>query len=152
MSSRRAASAGRIRCCEAYRLPRQPRLWPCTTGHGLLLVASLIEACFAAAEDTGAAVAAVPLKDTIKMVSDGMWVSATVDRSRLWAAQTPQAFRTELLVRAYEDAQGEVTDEASAVESLGHPVRIVPGESTNLKLTTGDDLILAEALARGSGW
>jgi 2-C-methyl-D-erythritol 4-phosphate cytidylyltransferase len=110
---------------------------------------SLIESVVAEARNSGAAVPVVPVADTIKKVKDGR-IAATLDRSELAAAQTPQGFRFSLLVRAYEDAfrhQITVTDEASAVERLGLPVAIVPGEATNRKLTTPDDLVWAEAFA-----
>jgi 2-C-methyl-D-erythritol 4-phosphate cytidylyltransferase len=84
----------------------------------------------------------------VKRVRDGLVVE-TVDRAELAAAQTPQGFRFSLLVRAYEDAfrhQRVLTDEAMAVERLGEPVAIVPGEAANRKLTTPDDLVWAEAM------
>ncbi len=110
--------------------------------------APLIESVVVAARDTGAAVPVVPVSDTIKRVRDGK-VAETVDRAELAAAQTPQAFRFSLLVRAYEEAfrdQVTVTDEAMAVERLGLPVAIVPGDIINKKLTTPEDLLWAEAI------
>lgn len=95
----------------------------------------------------GAAVLAVPVKDTIKIAGlDGM-VSSTPDRQSLWAVQTPQAFRVSLLLRAYEQARRDEflgTDDASLVERLGESVKIVSGDYTNIKLTTPDDLHWAE--------
>jgi 2-C-methyl-D-erythritol 4-phosphate cytidylyltransferase len=114
-----------------------------------LVTAQLIEECFRAAEESGAAIAAVPVRDTVKRASEGGWIEETVDRTGLWAAQTPQAFRVELLRRALEAVQGEVTDEAAALERLGHRVRIVQGEPSNIKLTTREDLALAELLLEG---
>jgi 2-C-methyl-D-erythritol 4-phosphate cytidylyltransferase len=98
----------------------------------------------------GAAILAVPVKDTIKQVNDAAIVERTPDRSRLWAVQTPQAFRMQLLRQAYEQglaqAEAYVTDDAMLVEQLGVDVRVVQGEYTNIKLTTPDDLLLAEVI------
>jgi 2-C-methyl-D-erythritol 4-phosphate cytidylyltransferase len=110
---------------------------------------SLIESVIAEARSTGAALPVVPVADTIKRVKDGRIV-ATLDRSELAAAQTPQGFRFSVLARAYEEAFRQnltVTDESSAVERIGLPVAIVPGDATNRKLTTPDDLVWAEAFA-----
>lgn len=107
-----------------------------------------IEGCIAAARDTGAAIVAVPVADTVKRVAGGR-VSETVPRGDLWLAQTPQAFRTDLLLRAHREAarQGIVgTDDAALVERLGFPVAIVPGDASNRKITTPEDLAWAEAL------
>ncbi len=113
----------------------------------------LIEECYAVAARDGAAVAAIPLRDTVKrQTSDGWHVGETVSREGLWAAQTPQTFQTALIVRAYEAVRGDVTDDAAAVEQIGHPVRIVPGDPYNLKLTTREDLAVARALVRGHGF
>jgi 2-C-methyl-D-erythritol 4-phosphate cytidylyltransferase len=101
----------------------------------------------------GAAILAVPVKDTVKLVNDAGIVEGTPDRKRLWAVQTPQAFRREWLVKAHEQASGEpaATDDAMLVEQLGIDVRVVEGEYTNIKLTTPDDLIWAEAIYRTRG-
>jgi 2-C-methyl-D-erythritol 4-phosphate cytidylyltransferase len=101
----------------------------------------------------GAAILAVPVKDTVKLVNDAGIVEGTPDRKRLWAVQTPQAFRREWLVEAHEQASGEptATDDAMLVEQLGIDVRVVEGEYTNIKLTTPDDLIWAEAIYRTRG-
>jgi 2-C-methyl-D-erythritol 4-phosphate cytidylyltransferase len=115
-----------------------------------LVDAALVDSVTRAAEDTGAAVPVLALVDTIKRVGEGR-VLETVDRSGLAAAQTPQAFRYELLVKAYEAAFRDrvtVTDEAMAVERLGAPVAAVSGSAVNLKITTPADLAYAEALLR----
>ena len=107
------------------------------------------EVIFAVAEkaaETGAAIAAVPPKDTIRHLDEG-----TLDRSRLCCVQTPQGFHFGLLKEAFEKAMTEGfygTDDASLVERLGHAVAIVPGEYTNIKITTPDDLPAAEAILR----
>jgi 2-C-methyl-D-erythritol 4-phosphate cytidylyltransferase len=99
-------------------------------------------------EETGAAILGVPVKDTIKKVRDGVVVE-TVERSSLWAVQTPQAFRISLLTEAYQRAEKEHflgTDDASLVERLGYPVTMVEGDYDNIKLTTPEDLYFAEAI------
>jgi len=113
----------------------------------------LIEAVAAAAAEKGAALPILAAVDTMKRVRDGRIVE-TLDRSELGAAQTPQGFRFDLLVRAYEVAFREritVTDEAMAVERLGEPVAAVPGSARNRKLTTPEDLAWAESLLASQG-
>lgn len=102
------------------------------------------------AEQHGAAVLAVPVKDTIKKVIDNK-VIETVERSSLWSIQTPQAFRMSLLKEAHERAIEEDflgTDDASLVERIGHAVMIVEGNYDNIKLTTPEDLFFAETLIK----
>ena len=91
-----------------------------------------------------AAVCAVPVTDTVKEV-DGTTVVATLDRTRLWAVQTPQAFSGSAL-RAAHEAEGEATDDAALLEAAGTPVVVVPGAASNLKVTVPGDLVVAEAL------
>ena len=120
---------------------------------------TLLERGFDAAQETGAAVAAVPAKDTVKVVVDGL-VEATPSRDSLWLVQTPQVFRYELLVEAHGLAHKRetVTDDASMVEDLGHRVKVFMGSYTNLKITTPEDLALAEFLlasrqiCKGNEW
>jgi len=103
-------------------------------------------ACVAAAAAHGAAIVALPAHDTVKVAEDHR-ITHTLDRQRIWLAQTPQVFRTELLREAYAKAQHDrvaATDDAALVEHLGHTVHIVPGESTNRKITTPEDLRWAE--------
>ena len=110
---------------------------------------AVISAVINAAARDGAALAAIPAQDTLKRAGRGLLVKATVDRSRLWQAQTPQAFRTSLLREAHLRAASDGyrgTDDASLVERLGQPVRIVQGSSRNLKVTTPDDIALARVL------
>ncbi|MBR4591727.1 MAG: 2-C-methyl-D-erythritol 2,4-cyclodiphosphate synthase, partial [Elusimicrobiaceae bacterium] len=103
--------------------------------------------CLSAAQTYGAAVLAVPVKDTIKEGKDGV-VTKTLDRSLLWAAQTPQAYRREVLQKALEQfaTQKDATDESQLVEKTGVAVRLVPSDYKNNKITTPEDLIFAEAL------
>ncbi|WP_246333905.1 2-C-methyl-D-erythritol 4-phosphate cytidylyltransferase [Thermoactinomyces mirandus] len=97
----------------------------------------------------GAAILAVPVKDTVKMVDDAGVVEQTPDRKRLWAVQTPQAFRRDILLSAHEQFlkwDAMATDDSMLVEEMGIDVRVVEGEYTNIKLTTPDDLFMAEAI------
>ncbi len=99
----------------------------------------------------GAAIAAVPLEDTLKRASLER-VEATVPRAHLWRAQTPQAFRRDWLEAAHAGARAKATDDAALVEALGHPVRITAGDPLGFKITTSEDLALAEAwLSRTGG-
>jgi 2-C-methyl-D-erythritol 4-phosphate cytidylyltransferase len=108
-----------------------------------------IDALLEAVRLHGAAILAVPLKDTVKVAGDAGVVEKTLDRSRLLAVQTPQAFRRTLLEDAHRRAR-EVglmgTDDAMLVEELGADVRVVPGDYANIKLTTPEDLVVADAI------
>lgn len=103
-----------------------------------------------AAAECGSAVAGVPVKDTIKLVSPDQMVKDTPDRSQLWAAQTPQIFRHGLLLEAHQTCTQDVTDDAAMVESLGHPVKMFLGAYENIKVTTTDDLVIAETFLKAS--
>ncbi len=105
-----------------------------------------IDKVYEAAEKSGAAISAVPVSSTLKRAGANLEAEETVDRSGLWAAQTPQVFRRELLLEAYAKRDGfNATDDAQLVERIAHPVTLVPGSSLNLKITTNEDLRLAEA-------
>jgi len=106
----------------------------------------MIERGVLAAAATGAAVAAVPSKDTHKIVSSKNTVIETLDRKTLWQVQTPQVFDYHLLVSAHEQASGDFTDDASMLESLGHPVKIFMGSYKNIKVTTPEDISIIEFL------
>ncbi|HWE39523.1 MAG TPA: 2-C-methyl-D-erythritol 4-phosphate cytidylyltransferase [Isosphaeraceae bacterium] len=117
---------------------------PCAT-------ADLIDAVFDAARAHGAAVPGLAVTDTLKRVTLDGTIVETVPRADLRAVQTPQAFRRDLLVRAYANRgrlgpSGSVTDDAQLVEAIGHPCRVVAGSPSNLKITTTADLRLASAL------
>ena len=106
-----------------------------------------IEAVVQAAQRTGAAIPATPISSTIKRVDGSQLITQTVSRAGLWAAQTPQIVRHDWLKRAFaERGTFQPTDEAQLIERLGLPVEVVPGWSSNLKITTQDDLDLAQAL------
>ena len=104
-----------------------------------------------ATRDKGAVVVGVPVRDTIKIISNDRWVQTTLSRSSLWAIQTPQVFRKQWIVEAHDRAAREAfeaTDDAMLVERIGKPVFVVDGESTNIKITTPEDVWFAEALLR----
>ncbi len=109
----------------------------------------LIRESVAAAKECGGCIVSVPETDTVKRVNGELEIDATLDRSRIWRAQTPQAFRRSLIVGAYEKASGHlgnVTDDASLLEREGRKVRVVFGSYRNIKITTREDLALARAL------
>lgn len=115
-----------------------------------LVSRATIEAVIDAARAHGAAIAAVPEKNTVKIVEDGC-VTATPDRSKLWAVQTPQGFSRSLLMEANEKAVSDGflgTDDASLVERCGAKVHVVMDSYRNIKVTTPEDLIVAEAFLR----
>jgi 2-C-methyl-D-erythritol 4-phosphate cytidylyltransferase len=117
---------------------------PCTT-------AELIAATIAAARETGAAVAAQPVTDTIKETADGKIISRTVDRSKLWSVQTPQTFRVEVIRRAISAAREKnlvLTDDTAACELIGQPVRLIKSATPNPKVTVPADLPFIENLLR----
>ena len=108
----------------------------------------VIEKLVKKASQTGAAIVGVPVKDTIKSVQNEV-VDYTLERSSLWAVQTPQAFRLSTIIKAHEDAKQHNflgTDDASLVERMGEPINIVQGNYQNIKLTTPEDLLFAEAI------
>ena len=108
-----------------------------------------IDEVFLAAARDGAAILAAPVHATLKRVDQKKRITETVDRESLWEAQTPQVFRRQLLIEAYAKRGREtVTDDAQLVERLGHAVTIVPCSPLNLKITTRDDLKLAEQVIK----
>jgi 2-C-methyl-D-erythritol 4-phosphate cytidylyltransferase len=112
----------------------------------------LIDRCVDAARTEGAVVVGLRAKDTVKIVTAQGLVRATPARESLWQIQTPQAFQTEIIREAYGRAAekpGDATDCSMLVEKLGHPVRVLEGEETNIKITVPQDLLIAEALLRG---
>ena len=109
------------------------------------LAAAWIDRVFAAGARTGAAILAIPVVGTLKRVGPDSTIEATVDRTGLWEAQTPQVFRRDVLEKAFAAAHGrQPTDEAQLVESIGQRVTVVPGSPINLKITSREDLRLAE--------
>jgi 2-C-methyl-D-erythritol 4-phosphate cytidylyltransferase len=111
----------------------------------------IISGCVRTAEKYGAAIAGVPVKDTIKeakVTSHKLQVTRSLTRDRLWQIQTPQAFRKSLILKAYRQfGSAEVTDDASLVEKLGAKVAVVKSSYSNIKITTPEDLIIAKVIA-----
>jgi 2-C-methyl-D-erythritol 4-phosphate cytidylyltransferase len=119
---------------------------PCTSQQ-------LIQATLEGARQVGAAVAARPVTDTIKESTDGRMITRTVDRSKLWAVQTPQTFRVEVIRRAMREVHQRglpVTDDTAACELIGQPVQLVIGTEPNPKVTRPEDLQYVELLLRGA--
>jgi 2-C-methyl-D-erythritol 4-phosphate cytidylyltransferase len=120
-------------------------------GARCLVTPQLLDRCAAVLLECPGLIAAVPMKDTIKVVNEAGVVQATPDRRQLWAAQTPQGFEVQLLKHCHEQGRKsgwEVTDDAALFERCGLAVRIVEGEETNLKVTTPMDLAIAEFILR----
>jgi len=113
-----------------------------------LITPDLIDLGLATARETGVAVAAVPVTDTIKVAGGDKIVQYTPARESLWAVQTPQVFRFGIIKEAYRRLKEDVTDDASLVEKLGHQVKLYRGSYDNIKVTTPEDLALAEVLWR----
>ncbi|UCE61388.1 MAG: 2-C-methyl-D-erythritol 4-phosphate cytidylyltransferase [Phycisphaerales bacterium] len=117
---------------------------PCVT-------AQHIDAVFAEAVKTGAAILAAPVTGTIKRTSEAMLIEETVSRVSYYEAQTPQVFRKDIILDAYsglDKVEEKITDDAQLVELAGHPVTIVKSDPTNLKLTTKADVALANAIIK----
>lgn len=120
-------------------------------GARCLATPELLNRCAMALLDCSGLIAAVSVKDTIKVVNDAGVIVDTPDRKNLWAAQTPQGFEVKLLKQCHDkgrDEGWEVTDDAALFERCGLPVRVVEGEETNLKVTTPVDLAIAEFILR----
>ncbi|HBY80057.1 MAG TPA: 2-C-methyl-D-erythritol 4-phosphate cytidylyltransferase, partial [Cyanobacteria bacterium UBA11148] len=120
-------------------------------GARCLVTPELLDRCATVLRDCSGLIAAVPVKDTIKIVNQNDIVQETPDRQFLWAAQTPQGFEVQLLKECHEKGRQlgwEVTDDAALFERCQLPVRIVAGEETNLKVTTPIDLAIAEFILR----
>lgn len=116
------------------------------------LTEALIDDVFAKAEKTGAAILGVPITDTVKQVDAQKQVKATVPRQALWLAQTPQVFRREWLQEVYDNRTrlgSGFTDDAQLMAAAGHTVHVVEGATTNIKITTRQDVFLAEAILKG---
>jgi len=133
-------------------VPRRNKWVAIHDGARSLITPALIRATCAAARRFKAAIAAVPVVPTIKQASNG-WVAGTLNRDHLWAVQTPQVFHRDLLERAHAYGRThrvKATDDAALVEKLGHKVRIVMGDHRNIKITTPEDLVIAEALLKST--
>ena len=105
----------------------------------------IFETAIDVAQETGSAAAAVPVTDTIKLADKNMKVIRTFDRDHIWSVQTPQVFRTDLLMDAHSKVSEDVSDDASMVEIIGGEVKIFDGSYSNIKVTTPTDLTVARA-------
>jgi 2-C-methyl-D-erythritol 4-phosphate cytidylyltransferase len=112
------------------------------------LTLDLIRDGLEAARSTGAAAVAVPVKDTVKLGGSDLMVKRTLNRQELWAVQTPQVFRFDIITKAHEQIKDDVTDDASMVEQLGYKVKLCMGSYDNIKITTPEDLALAELIVK----
>lgn len=113
------------------------------------LTERMVEEVVTAARTRGAAIVALPMKDTVKQVGADHVIERTVDRQTLWLAQTPQAFRRDWLLEAHRKAHAEgvrATDDAYLVEWCGHPVSVVEGSGENIKITRPEDMIIGDAI------
>jgi len=118
------------------------------------LTQQMVEDVVIAARRTGAAIVALPMRDTVKRVGADRLIERTVDRKPLWLAQTPQAFRREWLQEAHDKARLEkvrATDDAYLIELLGRPVSVVEGSGENIKVTRPEDIVIAEAILAARG-
>lgn len=157
----KVVAGGKERQDSVYRglksLPSQCKLVVVHDGARPLVTNNLISQAVTIAGREGAAIAAVPVKDTIKRVVGGLVVE-TIPRQEIWAIQTPQVFTKELIIKAYESAYEKGvygTDDASLVEMLGEKVSIVPGSYENIKITIPEDLDIGKAILagrKGSDW
>jgi 2-C-methyl-D-erythritol 4-phosphate cytidylyltransferase len=143
-------SGGRTRQESVYNglqaLPAQAEQVLIHDGARCLVTADLFDRCAQALQTCDGLIAAIPVKDTIKVVDAELMIQDTPDRANLWAAQTPQGFSVPLLKKCHAEGQAqgwEVTDDAALFEKCGLSVKIVPGEETNLKVTTPVDLAIA---------
>ncbi|MGE5328977.1 MAG: 2-C-methyl-D-erythritol 4-phosphate cytidylyltransferase [Deltaproteobacteria bacterium] len=116
-----------------------------------LVTCDIIERSLAGAAEYGAVCVGMPVKDTIKIVGKDGFVSETLPRDILWSVQTPQAFKKELLVQAHNRAEAldiQATDDAMLVEMLGHRIKVIEGSYENIKITTPEDIAIAEAILK----
>ena len=134
-----------------FRINPQCRWVMIHDGARPLVMPAMLETGLQAARQHRAAIAAVPVKDTIKHIEDG-FVTATIDRSRHVAIQTPQVFSFPLIHSAHHrpEAREDVTDDAALLERLGHRVAVFPGSYSNIKITTLEDIHIAEAFLKGA--
>ena len=126
-----------------------------------LVSSDLIESSIVAAKKSGAVVVGVPVKDTIKQIrstkleirnndqTTNVQIQNTLDRDTLWQAQTPPVFKKEIIVQAYDKIKGEFTDDAMLVEQMGQSVVMIMGSYENIKITTPEDLLIAQTIIQG---
>ncbi len=114
-----------------------------------LVTPELIDRAVSEAKNRPAVIVGLPVKNTIKKITARDMVDYTLDRPRLWAIQTPQVFKAQILLHAHRVARADKvwgTDDAMLVEKIGHPVRVIAGSEENIKITTPNDLLIAEAI------
>ncbi|OGX49775.1 MAG: 2-C-methyl-D-erythritol 4-phosphate cytidylyltransferase [Omnitrophica WOR_2 bacterium RIFOXYB2_FULL_38_16] len=117
-----------------------------------LITADLVDRSIELTKEYGAVIVAVEVKPTIKRAGDDLFVKETLNRNELWEVQTPQVFRKKILLKAHEQKRsGTPTDDASLVEQLGVKVKILKGDYRNIKVTTKEDIIVAEAFLNQTG-
>jgi 2-C-methyl-D-erythritol 4-phosphate cytidylyltransferase len=117
-----------------------------------LISCHLIERVIDQTKEYKAVVLGIPMRETVKEIEEDNIVNKTLNRRRLYSIQTPQGFKKDLILKAYEEAKKEgwwASDDAGLVERLGEKVKVIPGEETNIKITTSLDLKFAEMLLRG---
>jgi 2-C-methyl-D-erythritol 4-phosphate cytidylyltransferase/2-C-methyl-D-erythritol 2,4-cyclodiphosphate synthase len=143
---------GGTRQASVYRglqaLPEDTQLVAIHDGARPFVTPDIVRRTFTAAEASGAAVAGIRVKDTLKIVAEGI-IEGTVDRTRMWQVQTPQTFRYDLILNAHREAETQgwaCTDDASLIERTGGKVAMVEGSALNIKITTPEDMFLAERL------
>ena len=152
---RQVISGGRKRQDSVFNalnvLPEDVEIVAIHDGARPFVTPEIIEQAVSEAIKVGAVVVGVPVKDTIKSVrSSGLGVRSTLNRNELWAAQTPQVFKKDIILKAYQDGKDkfQVTDDAMLVEKMGKPVKMVMGSYQNIKITTPEDLIVAQGILR----
>lgn len=153
----KVTSGGKERQDSVYagiqHLPDECNLVVVHDGARPLITPKIVENAILEGSKEGAAIVAVPVKDTIKR-QRGNYVSKTIPREEIWAVQTPQVFSRKIILEAYETAYNHGyygTDDASLVERIGKPVKIVPGSYDNIKITTPEDLDIGKAILRRRG-
>lgn len=114
-------------------------------GARALITPEEIEKVIVGSRESGAAIAAVPSVDTLK-ITDGEYITETPDRSKFWKAQTPQVFKRQLILEAMENSTAMITDDASAAEAMGAKVKLIETSYQNIKITTPFDLVVAETV------
>ena len=138
------------------RLPKDTEIVLIHDGVRPFVTAELIQTVADAVKKHGAAIACTPVTDTIKQAAPAMQIEKTLDRNQLWRAQTPQGFTYDIIMQAYRQAEKngilhQATDDSALVERLGIPVYIVPSSPRNIKITTAEDLAVAEAFLSSVG-
>lgn len=147
--TRQASVAAALAYLDAQHMAKDDWLFVHDAARPCVSVEKIHELCVTAIGENGAAILAKPVSDTVKKSNNGTHITTTENRDALWLAHTPQMFRASELVQALDFAKAnniQFTDEASAVEAMGNPVRLVVDASTNMKITRPEDLALAQCI------